>query len=907
MTISTGETNLLRHLDKLYLEGSEARSKVSQNWSRSIETIKGNTWPQRRPKYKVNAVMNFLSEIVERKAALLTDSRPTISVVSRKKLDDPICEILQKVIEGILDEKNFEQRLTEFVMLEEYFGFALINTCYDRNLDNGNGDIDLVVIDPRCFIFDPFVTRSWNLQFGEYCCLETIKPTDLLRDLNKERADDIKADLSEKDVREDSLIYKIKQFFNFDEKLGGSKSSTIPRSIVRDWWIRDRTTREKDKLMFPNWRHLIVAGGTIIEDGANPYLDGYLPFDAMEWRFNVDSAYGNNEIEQLESPQIMFNKLLATVLENALLMGNGIWVGDINAMTKEEWAKLTNEPGSIVKKKPGTSLERLTPPPLPEYMLATLNLLGQGLEKLSGITEVTEGRRPGQVCVDPKTECLTKRGWKKYHELLKTDEVYCFDPKTEVGMWSPLIGVAVYDWDDTIYSVKTDRMDCLVTPNHGWCVGDLIKKDWGSAKYQRVETKDLTADHYLPAQIKFGGEKKGFSDAFVKLVGWIVTEGCYSITTRENGQLRYRLTLKQDYKVNRENCFDIALCLFRCGLKDRASMFGWKESANDRISWSLDGQFARDFMEIFPDKRPTYEFIHALDLHQLDILYNTMLKGDGSSHRDVYHSADRELAEQFQMIAILSGHATRLVQAEDDPNIDKHRKPQYGSMCKVISRQDKMTTWRSLLPHLKKIPYTGKTVWCPQTLTGTWLARRNGVTYLTGNTSGTAIESLATMAQTTIRMKARQLENLIQRVGQKLISRIFAYYTGDRVFTFAGESGRIERYLYERKVIREAIQKGGIGIFQDYQFRVVPTSSLAMTKWQKGMMATQLFQLGLIDPQAALDALEFPNREEIMRRMAQGGGQGGVGFGQKTAPMKMPANLLRGSRLKEMGMQEPQK
>ena len=581
MPLTTGEQSLIKYLNKLYTEGSEARSKVSKNWDRAIKTIKGETWPDRRPKYKINAVMNFLAQIVERKAALLTDSRPTIVVASRKQKDDPVSEILQKTIEGILDERSFEQKLTEFVMLEEYFGFALFNTCFDKNLDYGKGDIDLVVIDPRCFIFDPFVTRSWNLQNGEYCCLETLKPTEMLRDLNPKKADDIKSDFTSDEVKPDSLIHKLRALFGW-EKSATEKNSAIPRSIVRDWWIRDRTTRRDSKLVFPNWRHIILAGGVPIEDGANPYLDGNHPFDAMEWGFNVDSPYGLNEIDQLESPQILFNKLLAGILENAILMGNNIWIGDQDALSKEDWAKLTNEPGSHVKVRQGKTLRREAAPALPNYVMPLATMLINGLEKLSGITEVTEGRRPGQV------------------------------------------------------------------------------------------------------------------------------------------------------------------------------------------------------------------------------------------------------------------------------------------------------------------------------------------------TSGTAIESLAMMAQTTIRLKARQLEGMIQRIGQKLIPRIFAYYTADRVFNLVGTKGKIETYLYERQAIKELIQndRRGMGAFQDYQFKVIPASSLAMTKWQKGLMAVQLFQTGLIDEEAALDALEFPNRDEIMERMAekqkemamiaaQQGGQPGKGFGRKSAGTKMPANLLRGKK-QELGFQEPQ-
>jgi len=291
-------------------------------------------------------------------------------------------------------------------------------------------------------------------------------------------------------------------------------------------------------------------------------------------KFNVESAWGKNEVDDLESPQLMFNKTLATIIENAILMGNGIWIGDYDALSDKDWERLSNEPGSHVRVRTGKQLKRESAPPLPNYVTELLNILMGGQEKLSGITEVTEGRRPGQL------------------------------------------------------------------------------------------------------------------------------------------------------------------------------------------------------------------------------------------------------------------------------------------------------------------------------------------------TSGVAIEQLATMAQTTIRLKARQLDYLLQNIGQKLISRIFAYYTTDRVLTFSGtdETGKAKQYFYHREAIRQLIQKEGMQVFQDYVLKVVPTSSLALTKWQKGLMATQLYQLGLIDEKAALDALEFPGRDEILQRMAQGvqaAMMGGGGFGEKTSPKKLPANLLRGGN-KQMPIQTPQ-
>ncbi len=569
--ISDKEKKFLAHLNSLYEEGAMFRKKATQDWQHSLEVVRGNVWPKRRPKYKVDATMNFLNQVVEKKTALLTDGKPVATVVSRKRGTDPVCGILQKVIEAIFEERSWEQRLTEFVFLEQYFGMAAFNTCFDKSLDWGRGDIDMVVLDPRTFVFDPFVSRTYNLNSGEYFCLETTRPLEYLQDRYPDRADLIEADFGPgASLKEDSLLIKVRDLFRGKNDDKNVMDSVIPRAIVRDYWVKDRKTRKDGKVAFPGWREILVVGGVIVEDGAAPYLDGNLSYDMMEWDFNVDSAYGLNEILKLEMPQLMFNKLLAVTIENAILMSNGIWIGDRNALSAKGWDQLSNEPGLVVKKQPGSTLERSTGVPLPAGLTQVLTLLLGGIEKLSSITEVTEGRKPGQV------------------------------------------------------------------------------------------------------------------------------------------------------------------------------------------------------------------------------------------------------------------------------------------------------------------------------------------------TSGSAIESLQMAASTAIRLKARQIEGLIQRIGQKLISRIFQYYTEDRVFHLLGGTRGMEQFVYERDVIRKEVESRHLTMtnaFQDYTYKVVPASSLALTKWQKGLLAMQLYQAHAIDREALLEAIEYPNREEILKRTIEKQQSGEEPIAAR--PQKLPKSVLRGGH-KETGMQLPQ-
>ena len=127
---------------------------------------------------------------------------------------------------------------------------------------------------------------------------------------------------------------------------------------------------------------------------------------------------------------------------------------------------------------------------------------------------------------------------------------------------------------------------------------------------------------------------------------------------------------------------------------------------------------------------------------------------------------------------------------------------------------------------------------------------------LTGNTdvqggpseaqSSSVLEGLQAARQTLVRSVSRRLESALERVGQKLISRIFQYYNSDRIFFQLGPSRDWISYVYERLRILED-DKGNARdpeqirtMFRDYKFLVSPGSSLAISRVQRTMTLLQL-------------------------------------------------------------------
>jgi hypothetical protein len=155
-----------------------------------------------------------------------------------------------------------------------------------------------------------------------------------------------------------------------------------------------------------------------------------------------------------------------------------------------------------------------------------------------------------------------------------------------------------------------------------------------------------------------------------------------------------------------------------------------------------------------------------------------------------------------------------------------------------------------------------------------------------GVVSSSAVEGLMTAAETLIRATARRLEYVIERIGMKLISRIIQFYTSDRILLIQGPSQSYQEYTFRRA---EMLKPLTMGIdpatqepldenaqdeklrqfFTNFRFKVTPLSSMPQNRIQRGLMALQLFQAGLVDQEEVLKFVEWPDWENVMKRVQQ--------------------------------------
>lgn len=318
------------------------------------------------------------------------------------------------------------------------------------------------------------------------------------------------------------------------------------------------------------------------------------------------------------------------------------------------------------------------------------------------------------LCVDTETECLTKRGWKRWDELREGEPVLTYNLADEVTEWAPLNGV-YRDADYAGPMVRQEgrkRVDAWFTPDHKW----VTKR--GLVPWKDLTTKDkviLAAPHrnlnvdFLPY------------DA-LELAGWVLSEGWVCPTDN-------KVVIYQSATRYPEHCARIEELLSRVGAQYHTADRTYEHSKGEGIirRYVVTGEFARWVRHILgAPKRLRPELVASLGEPGAWALLKGLLDGDGHQlDNGTWHftSVDRGLADAVSMLGLLAGERVRISTFETSGGATVHR----------VHTQATGHTLGGFKKRCVEAPSPVDGVWCPMTPNRTFVARRNGKVYITGN------------------------------------------------------------------------------------------------------------------------------------------------------------------------------
>jgi len=349
-------------------------------------------------------------------------------------------------------------------------------------------------------------------------------------------------------------------------------------------------------------------------------------------------------------------------------------------------------------------------------------------------------------CLDDQTEALTQRGWVKGFDLIPGDKLLTKNAETGEMSWQVASRIQKYpNYYGPLTEFKTKSFSAVTTPNHRW----LVNTKRGDVLCKTTEEIGDNGDYRIHRSGNYVGPTcSAYTDDFVELVGWVLTDG----SLREDVN---RFVIYQSQRANPEKVTKIDSLFNRLGIKHRRVMMD-----DEGVRWSVSGSnpLVHLLKQLFPGRLLTVGFLLQLTKKQLELLWTTMMLGDGTcqgnptltrdGHQQHFTTASEQGADVFQHLCTLIGFASKkewldMSSYTPKPSAKMRNIPKCNGVWSVaVLRRETVQVvnlnkiyGKSKTQTTQRIDYVGHArMWCPVVPNTYFVARRNGTVYVTGNT-----------------------------------------------------------------------------------------------------------------------------------------------------------------------------
>lgn len=381
---------------------------------------------------------------------------------------------------------------------------------------------------------------------------------------------------------------------------------------------------------------------------------------------------------------------------------------------KNKWAGWTNWGKKTDRQKDGTLKEKGNIKPVPTHS-ARNNIWKYTVGGKFGHTDKLAYEHP--ACVDTLTECLTIDGWKNHDTLSIGDLIASYNIDTDCLEWKSVTNVHSYNHNGPSVQIEGRRISILMNERHR----NVAKRGYGR-EYEMIQAKDIKQTHMLKCSAALKRNNKMVDTKLAAVLGWFISEGWYEYNSR--GDV-YSASISQSsanseyVRTIRRNCDAIKNAGFVEYSRDRT----YKNREYTEFSFCLRGDIRHDIFKMCGKNKDIPRDILSWNIESMREFFNSAIMGDGhfrgNSSSFSFKQKNVETLHTMQAIGCLLGYDTYLC--------EKHRYVEFINQEHKLLRNSKGSI-------IKNINYDG-VMWCPEVEhNATFVARRNGKTYITGNT-----------------------------------------------------------------------------------------------------------------------------------------------------------------------------
>src|SRR5262245_43478774 len=267
-------------------------------------------------------------------------------------------------------------------------------------------------------------------------------------------------------------------------------------------------------------------------------------------------------------------------------------------------------------------------------------------------------------CLDDETEILTRDGWRRHDQIDVGTVAVALDMPNGEYRYQELSNIIRRQHDGKMVVLKSDGIDCHVTPEHRAVIRRQQRaKGRVRMYYWTFCQADQTPHHiYVPIGGAPAGSGVDASDDLLRLIGWIATDGCFT-----GGNSKRYLSISQSHatrKRGKKLVDELIGLLDRLGGKSRYERpirrNGTKVSAPS-VDFYLGQELSSKVLSWTGPEihRIPRSLIVESSRAQLEALMQGLLEGDGTAKgenwRAFYPGMNEGLADDFQEIALRLG------------------------------------------------------------------------------------------------------------------------------------------------------------------------------------------------------------------------------------------------------------
>lgn len=420
---SDKDIKMCEWINSKFKQAYVSKAPLMEQWKKYERAYNGDLFRDvSRPEYKSNQVTNHIFATIESIRPIMTDNNPKFIAEPTTPDGDKFSADVQVALDYEFNREKMDLKLSDQLIPYLVYGTCVWFMPWDAR--DGEGQIKCKPVNPFNIFPDPLAE---DVDSAEYIIYATYKHANQLKKLFPDKADAFVGS----SINHSELVAERDKY-----AIGSNEQILTLEMWFRDWTtmeeVEDESGNKKKKQKYPNGRVITACPdiGVVLADKPNPYKDGKFPFLIMKDYTKPFEFWGRGEVEQILSPQMYMNELTNQIIDNAKNTANMPWIIDKNCGITP--GKLTNRPGQVIRKNPGTEVTRPTPPSMPVYVRDTIETMKKDVQDISGVFDSLKGEKQSGVVAAQAIMALQEASQARIRLKIKNMEHYLGDLAT---MW----------------------------------------------------------------------------------------------------------------------------------------------------------------------------------------------------------------------------------------------------------------------------------------------------------------------------------------------------------------------------------------------------------------------------------------------------------------------------------------